>query len=88
MTVTMDELEKFVEVFHEQEIQKIKTKDLKKAVRHYWNVASDPTVQDRINTLVQEGWIEPVQGGKEFKIKEDAGSSIEKLFRERGEREQ
>lgn len=84
MAVTIDEIENFMDVFHEQNIQKVKESDLRKAIRHYWNVASQPTVDDRIETLEQEDWIEQIPHSDSWKIIQEKNDSIEKLFRERG----
>ena len=84
MAVTIDEIEDFVEVFHDQKIEKVKENDLRKAIRHYWNVASQPTVDDRIETLEEEGWIEKVSHSNSWKITEEAGDGLEKAFRRKG----
>jgi len=84
MTVTIDELEDFISHFHEQNLEKIEDKNMRKAVRHYWNVASQPTVDSRLETLKAEGWIKKKPHTDKWTIKtpEEKESGIEKMFRE------
>lgn len=84
MAVTIDEIENFMEVFQNQGIEKISEKDLRKAIRHYWNVASQPTVDDRIETLEEEGWIELIPHSSNYKVIHEKSESIEQIFREKG----
>jgi len=84
MAVTMDEIEEFMQLLQNQDIGKISDKDLRKAIRHYWNVASKPTVDSRIETLEGEDWIEKVAHADAWKINEDRKPGIEEVFREEG----
>lgn len=85
MAVTMDEIEDFIEVYQNQGIEKVKDVDLRKAIRHFWNVASKPTVEDRIDTLKSEGWIEKVPHSDSWKINHDQKDDYVELFRKAGQ---
>lgn len=80
MTVTLDELEEFIETFEENGLEQIKEQNLRKAIRAFWNVASDATVQSRINTLQDEGWIEKKKKSSIWIINHDREEGIEQLF--------
>lgn len=84
MTVTMDEFEDFIELYKEQKIEKVSENDLRKAIRHFWNVASKPTVDDRIETLKSEGWIKRKSHSNNFEIKHEKDDPIEKIFGQAG----
>lgn len=84
MTVTMDEFKDFIKVYENQGIEKTSDEDLRKAIRHFWNVASQPTVDDRINTLKGEGYIERIPHSESWKINYDKNDTIEKVFSNAG----
>jgi hypothetical protein len=84
MTVKMDEFKDFIKVYENQGIEKVKLKDLKKAVRHFWNVASEPTVKDRLSTLEEEGWIERKPHSDVFKINHELDDPVIKAFKNKG----
>jgi len=80
MTVTLDELEDFIQTFEENGLNEIEEQNLRKAIRAFWNVASDATVQSRINTLQDEGWIEKKKKSKIWIIHHEKEEGIEQLF--------
>jgi len=82
MTVTIDDIEDFMSHFHDQNIGKLEDKNLRKAIRHYWNVASEVTVDSRIETVKGEGWIKKNKTGNtwELKSEEEREDGIEQLF--------
>lgn len=87
MVVTIEELQDFIEVFNEQGIEKISDRKLKKAIRRYWNVASKPTVESRIETLKEEGYISKVSHSEKWNIEDNTDSDFEELFAKRGKEE-
>ena len=82
MTLTLDELEDFMEHFHEQNLEKIEEDNMRKAIRHYWNVATPATVESRLQTLQDEGWIEKKPKSSVWIINEEPEEGIGKLFKE------
>jgi len=82
MTVTLDELENFIETFEKNGLEEITEQNLRKSIRAFWNVASDATVQSRINTLQDEGWIEKQKKSDVWTINHEKEEGIEKLFRD------
>lgn len=82
MTVTLDELENFIETFEKNGLEEITEQNLRKSIRAFWNVASDATVQSRINTLQDEGWIEKQKKSDVWTINHEKEDGIEKLFRD------
>jgi hypothetical protein len=84
MTVTMDEFEEFIQVYKDQGIEKAREEDLRKAIRHFWNVASSVTVDDRVQTLREEGWIEKEPHSNTFRINHELDDPVIKAFKNRG----
>lgn len=88
MTVTLQEFQDFIDVFKNQGIEELKEGQLRRAIRHHWNVGSQPTVDSRIQTLKEEGWIKKLKKGDRWKIIHDRDEGIGKLFQEPSSDEQ
>lgn len=83
MALKLQEFEDFMQVLIDQDMEKIEEPNLKKAVRHYWDIGTPVTVESRIKTLKEEGWIEKKPNSKIWKINHDQEPGIEKLFQDK-----
>jgi len=80
MALKLQEFEDFMQVLIDQGMKKIENENLRKAVRHYWDIGTPVTVDSRIETLKEEGWIEKKPNSTVWIINEEKEEGIEKLF--------
>jgi len=83
MTLTLSELENFIEKFEKKNMKTIKKKDLKKAIRRYWDVATDHAVNSRLKVLKKEGYLKEKEDSPNvLEIKGREEETVDKIFRE------
>jgi len=82
MSVSIKEYEEFMQVLIDQNMEKIEDNNLKKAIRHFWDIGSEATVNSRINTLESEDWITQEKHSDTWIVNHDRTEGIEKLFKE------
>jgi len=82
MTVTLSEFEEFMDRLRSEGLEKITTKNLRRAIRHFWDVGSSATVDSRMETLKEEGWIEKTKAGDKWELQEEKENNIAQLMGE------
>lgn len=80
MALKLQEFEDFMQVLIDQDMEQIKNSNLKTAVRHYWDIGTPVTVESRIETLKEEGWIEKKPNSNIWLINQEKEEGIEQLF--------
>jgi len=80
MTVTLSEFEEFMNRLHQQNLEKLSRSKLRTAIRHYWDVGSSATVDSRMKTLREEGWISKAQEGDKYELHEEQQNQFAKIM--------